>query len=358
MSSAKEVSSAKEARSSAKEARSSANEVSSAKEARSSANGEVSSAKDEILPRGGTQNMNKNMEKITDRQFLREQGKSLLGGIAGMLLYAIGMNCFIVPVGLYSGGLMGFCQLIRTLLIRCFPLLAGMVDIAGIIYYLLNIPLILVAIRNIGKKFVVKTILCVTAMTIFLSVIPIPLTPIMEDDILASCLIGGILCGAGLGIPLRMSCSSGGMDILGLTMIKLGKNFSLGKINLLVNAVLYGICLFLFDVPTVIYSLIYASVSAMAVDRLHSQNINVEVTVVTNERWEEMEKDILAHMDRGITKWNAKGAYTEADKQVLYIMVSKYELVHLKYIIKKHDPHAFIVVNEGVNISGHFLKKL
>ena len=121
MSSAKEVSSAKEARSSAKEARSSAKEVSSAKEARSSANGEVSSAKDEILPRGGTQNMNKNMEKITDRQFLREQGKSLLGGIAGMLLYAIGMNCFIVPVGLYSGGLMGFCQLIRTLLIRCWP---------------------------------------------------------------------------------------------------------------------------------------------------------------------------------------------------------------------------------------------
>jgi len=302
--------------------------------------------------------MNKNIEKITDRQFLLEQGKSLLGGIAGMLLYAIGMNRFVVPVGLYSGGLMGFCQLIRTALIRCFPGLSGVVDIAGIIYYLLNIPLILIAVRNIGKKFVVKTVICVSAMTVFLSAIPIPAVPVMGEDVLASCLIGGILCGAGLGIPLRMGCSSGGMDILGLTMIKLGKNFSVGKLNLIVNAVLYSICLFLFDVPTVIYSLIYASVNSIAVDRLHSQNINVEVTVVTNEKVEEMEKDILKHMDRGVTKWSAKGAYTEADKEVLYILVSKYELVHLKYIIKKHDPHAFIVVKEGVNVNGHFLKKL
>lgn len=302
--------------------------------------------------------MNESMKKITDKQFLKEQSRLLLGGIAGVLLYAIGMNLFIVPVGLYSGGLMGFCQLIRTVLTRVFHISFGGLDVAGIIYYILNIPLFIVAIRYIGKRFFIKTVICVTAMTIFLSVIPIPAAPIMGEDTLASCLIGGIICGAGIGIPLRMGCSGGGMDILGLALVKWKKNFSVGRMSLLTNAVLYGICLFLFDVPTVIYSLIYASVNSMAVDRLHSQNINVEVTVVTNEKNEEMEKDIMAHLMRGITVWNAKGAYTEEDKQVLYILLSKYELAQLKYIIKKHDPHAFVVVNEGVNIGGNFLKKL
>lgn len=302
--------------------------------------------------------MNKSMEKIVDRQFLLIQGRLLLGGIAGVLLYAIGMNLFVVPVGLYSGGLMGFCQVIRTILQRYFGLSFGSVDIAGVIYYLLNVPLFVIAVRNISKRFFVKTIVCVSAMTLFLSVIPIPPEPIMGEDVLASCLIGGIICGAGIGIPLRMGCSGGGMDILGLALIKKKKNFSIGKLNLIVNGILYGICLFLFDIPTVIYSLIYAAVNSMAVDRLHSQNINVEVKVVTNEKNEEMEKDIMKHLVRGVTRWSAKGAYTEEDKQVLYILLSKYELAHLKYIIKKHDPHAFIVANEGVNISGNFLKKL
>lgn len=296
--------------------------------------------------------------KMIDRQFFMEQGKLLVGGIFGVLLYAVGMNLFIVPVGLYSGGLMGFCQLIRTLLVRYTGLSLGGVDIAGIIYYLLNIPLFFVAIRFLSKRFFVKTIVCVTAMSFFLSVVPIPAAPIMGEDVLASCLIGGIICGAGIGIPLRMGCSGGGMDIVGLAMIKWKKNFSVGKMSLLTNAVLYGICLFLLDIPTVIYSLIYAAVNSFAVDRLHSQNITVEVKVVTNEKDEAMEADILAHLGRGITTWNAKGAYTEENKHVLYILLSKYELAHLKYIIKKHDPHAFIVVNEGVGISGNFQKKL
>jgi len=302
--------------------------------------------------------MNQAIRKITDRQFLREQGRQLLGGIAGVFLYAVGMNLFIVPVGLYSGGLMGFSQVIRTALIRYMGLTFGGLDISGIIYYVLNIPLFVIAIKYLRKRFLIKTLLCVTAMSVFLSAVPIPAEPIMGEDVLASCLIGGIICGVGLGIPLRMGCSGGGMDILGLALIKLKNNFSVGKLNLLVNGVLYGICLFLFDVPTVIYSLIYASVNSMAVDRLHSQNINVEVKVVTRDKNEEMEKDILAHLNRGITKWSAKGAYTEENKEVLYILLSKYELAHLRYIIKKHDPRAFIVVNEGVNIGGNFLKKL
>lgn len=302
--------------------------------------------------------MNEIAEKLTDRKFLLEQIKQTMGGIVAVFIYALGMNLFIVPVKLYSGGLMGICQLIRTLLTNYMQLSFGAVDIAGIIYYLLNIPLLVVAVARIGKKFFAKTVVCVTAMTLFLSAIPIPAQPIMESDMMASCLIGGIMCGVGIGLSLKMGCSTGGMDILALILIKWKKDFSVGKMNLFVNIVLYSVCFFLFDIPTVIYSLIYASVNATAVDRIHSQNINVEVSVVTKQFNEAMEKEIMAHLDRGITKWQAKGAYTEENKQVLYILLSKYELPQLRYIIHKHDPHAFVVVNEGVHINGHFVKKL
>lgn len=297
-------------------------------------------------------------KKLTDKKFLAEQSKQTLLAVLGVFLYAVGMNLFIVPVHLYSGGLMGFCQVLRTFLVNHLHLSFGAVDIAGLIYYLLNVPLFIIAIKNIGRKFFAKTVICVTAMTLFLSAIPVPAKPIMEADTMASCLIGGIVCGVGIGLPLKMGCSAGGMDIVGLLLIKWKKNFSVGKLNLLVNIVLYSICLFLFDIPTVIYSLIYAAVNSTAVDKIHSQNINVEVSVITKQFNEEMEKEILAHLDRGITKWQAKGAYTEEDTQVLYILLSKYELPQLKYIIYKNDPHAFVVVNEGVHINGHFLKKL
>lgn len=280
----------------------------------------------------------------------------LMGAVGGMLLYAIGMNLFIVPQGLYTGGVMGVCQVIRTLLTQ-YTGITFHFDIAGLIYYLVNIPLFFVAMKKLGRIFFTKTLACVTAMSLFLSLIPIPKIPIMQD-ILASCLIGGILCGSGIGISLKMGSSDGGTDVLGVLLIRWKKDFSVGKVNLMVNIVLYSVCLFLFDVQTVIYSLIYASVSAFSVDKVHSQNINVEVNIITKNASVEMEQEIFGKMERGITKWKALGAYTDENTEVLYVVVSKYEIGRLKHIIRKYDPHAFVVVNEGVNVDGHFLKKL
>ena len=132
----------------------------------------------------------------------------------------------------------------------------------------------------------------------------------------------------------------------------------LGKVNTITNAVLYGICLFLFDVSTVIYSLIYAAVSAFAVDHEHSQNINVEVRIITKLDDTGLEQEILQKMDRGITRLESTGAYTNEKSNMLYILVSKYEVGQLKNIVLKYDPHAFIVMNEGVTVIGHYKKKL
>lgn len=292
------------------------------------------------------------MEK---RDLLLYESKRTLIGVFGAFLYASGVNLFVVPAGLYTGGVMGICQVIRTVLVEYLSLNFGTMDIAGIIYYVINIPIFILAYIKMGKKFFAKTLVTVTAISAFFSVIP---TVTVVEDAMAACVVGGIVSGAGVGIILRMGSSGGGMDVVGVLLTMWKKDFSVGKINLLVNLVLYGTCLFLFDMEIVVYSIIYAAVYSLAMDKVHIQNINVEVNIITKTNSTALEKEVFEELGRGITKWTTLGAYTYEQSHILYIMLSKYEVNRLKSIVRKHDPNAFIVVNEGVSVDGNYLKKL
>ena len=289
------------------------------------------------------------------RKLYLYEGKRTLGGIVGAFLYAAGVNLFVVPAGLYSGGVMGICQVIRTLLIEYLHMDFGTLDIAGIIYYLVNIPIFAIAYLKLGRKFFIKTVITVTVATVFFSLIP-PL--VIVEDVMAACMVGGIISGAGVGIILRMGSSGGGMDVVGVLLTKWRHDFSVGKITLLVNLVLYATCFFLFDVEIVVYSIIYAAVYSVAMDKVHTQNINVEVNIISKVDTALLEKEVFEELGRGITKWTTLGAYTREQSQILYITLSKYEVNRLRAIIHKYDPNAFMVVNEGVRVDGNFLKKL
>lgn len=282
----------------------------------------------------------------------------LLGAILGTFLYAAGMNLFIVPLGLYSGGVMGICQLLRTLLINSLHLQTGSFDIAGLIYYVISVPLMVLAFKSMGKYFSIKTLICMTTMTLFLSFIPIPQHSFLANDVLTSAIIGGIICGVGTGLTLMMGGSAGGMDILSLYFIKKKGNFSVGKINLLVNLVVYSICLLQFDIKLVLYSVVYAAAYSLATDKVHAQNINMEILIITKQDSRDLENALMDGLTRGITRWNATGEYTKESVQVLYVVLSKYEYSQLRHIVHKYDPHAFIVAKEHAMVEGHYLKKL
>lgn len=284
--------------------------------------------------------------------------RRLLWALCGSTLYAGAINLFIIPCGLYNSGLMGFCQLLNLFLklLPGYPL--AQTELTGVFYYLINVPVFMLSFNKIGKRFFTKTLCCVTWVTLALSLIPIPDSPILPGDILGSSIIGGLIAGFGVGIMLKMGGSSGGMDIIGMLLIKYRKNFSVGKVNLFVNTVLYFICFLLFDVPTVIYSLIFASVYSIAMDKSHEQNISVEVTVITKKNCRTLNDTIFHELGRGITILDSVGAYTGEKSKVLYILLSKYEVRHLKQIIRDYDPNAFMVVNEGVKVEGNYLIKL
>ena len=281
------------------------------------------------------------------RENMVYEGKRTLACIVASLMYAIGVNLFVVPAQLYSGGLMGICQVIRTLLVEYLHMNFHSFDIAGIIYYIINVPIFIIAFTRMGRKFFAKTLVTVTAMTVFLSVVPIVQ---VVDDTVAACVVGGIV--------LRMASSGGGLDVVGVLLTKWRRDFSVGKVYLIVNLSLYIICLFLFDIEIVVYSVIFASVHSLAIDKVHIQNINVEANIITKLNNVDLEKAIMEEIGRGLTKWTTLGAYTYEQSHMLYITLSKYEVSRLKAVVHKYDPNAFIVINEGVTIDGNFLKKL
>ena len=293
-----------------------------------------------------------------EEPWLKKEISRTLGILLGVLVYAVGVNIFLRPLRLYSGGFMGFAQLCTTILQEYLHFKPGNLDLAGIIYYLMNLPFLIMVYRVLKGKYVLKTVITVSLMTLVLTLIPIPAAPVLDEK-LANCLVAGILVGTGIGLVLRMGASDGGMDLVGILLIRKKGDLSIGTINTAANVVLYAICLFLFDVPTVIYSLICSVISALLCDRVYTQNINVQALIVTKtEDLGSLEVELMGRMGRGITRWNASGAYTGQEEKVLMVILNKYEVSRLKTIVQEFDPNAFIIIDEGVSVYGHFLKKL
>lgn len=292
------------------------------------------------------------MGEKNNRKVLLQMGWA----IGGSFLFAAGVNLIITPLGLYNGGFMGTAQLIRTFLVSYLHLgFLGQFDLAGIIYFLINVPLLYLAWKEMGRQFFVKTLITVIIQTAFLTLIPVPKTPVIEDY-LTACIIGGLVAGTGTGMVLRGGSSGGGQDIIGILCTKKYPGFSVGKISIMMNVFVYGICAFLFDIEIVIYSLIYATVLALACDRAHIQNINMSVMIFTKKQG--ISRAIMEETGRGVTNWDGEGAYTNETSYILLVMISKYEQDQIKRIVHSIDPNAFMIFNEGCSVVGNFEKRL
>ena len=281
----------------------------------------------------------------------------LVAAVVGELIAAAALNLFIVPLHLYTGGILGVCQLARTLMQTYLGISFGPYDIAGILYFLSNIPILLLAYKTLGKTLVFKTLICTVAYSLFYSIIPIPSAPIV-DDYLTACLLGGILAGVGSGIVLTCGGSGGGLDIVGLCLSKRGSSFTVGKFSLTFNAFLYAACLLLFTPEVAIYSVIYNFFTSMVLDRMHQQNISVQVLIFTREDESLLGHFIMEKLGRGVTYWNGTGAYTGDNIHVLCVCLSKYEIEELLHAVHSIDPHAFLTVQEGTRVYGNFRRKV
>ena len=279
----------------------------------------------------------------------------ILMTVAGNVLYACGVNLMINPIHLYSGGFTGIAQLIRLFLTGFLhiPEIPG-IDYMGVIYFAINIPLFFMAYKVMGRKFCITTLISIAMASAFLAIIPVPAVPIVEDRILAS-VVGGLGSGVGAGLVLRAGSSQGGQDVIGVCLAKTHPNFKVGTIGIIISVCIYTICLFIYDIPTVLYSIIFAVVTGLSIDRVHVQNIKQECMIFTKNPG--LDDALMHELNRGATAWEGKGVYTNEDTHVFVTVISKYEEPLLREIIARHDENAFMIISDNIRVVGLFQKR-
>ena len=271
--------------------------------------------------------------------------------VVGSLLFSVSMNCIILPSGMYSGGFLGIAQLLRMVLLSVFPSLQSVGDVAGIIYFLLNVPLLILAWSRFGHLFFAKTALCVACYSIFLALIPIPQSGLFDEH-LTACVIGGLACGAGAGLTLTSGCSGGGEEILGLLCLQKHPLLSVGRISMALNFAVYGVGFLFFDRQVVVYSILFTCVTFLCLDRAHLQNVMVTMLIITKKP--EMEQLVFEYVGRGVTKWEGEGAYSGEQTEMLLTVVSKKEALQLRKALQKQDPNIFVILDDNISVVGNF----
>ena len=277
--------------------------------------------------------------------------------LLGIFIYSLAVNLFIVPNNLYTGGTLGLAQLLRNAFVYLFKINVNF-DISSLIYYLINIPLFIMAYKRMSKTFFVRTLFTVTFNSLFLLIIPIPSKPIL-DDLLANILIGGISAGLGVGMVLSTGSSTGGTDIIGVYLSgKENSKLTVGNIGLGFNVIIYSICGLKYGVEIMIYSIIFAVFETIVLDKNHTQNIKSEALIFTKENPEKMIHFINYELKRGATYWEAIGGYTNSKTYIVCTILSKYERMRLERHMKEFDKSAFMVADDGVSVKGDFGKYL
>ena len=275
--------------------------------------------------------------------------------VAGTFLFSFGMNVFITPLGLFSGGFLGIAQLVRAFLVNVLGLSLGSADIAGILYFLMSVPLLILAYSQLGRPFFIKTLVCTGLYSFFLTVITGPEQPIFSDT-LTSCIVGGLVAGVGAGLTLVSGGCGGGEEILCVYLAQKNPSFSVGRVCILINVLVFGCCAVFFNLPAAIYSVIYSVTANLTLDRVHFQRITMDVMIIT--KLDNMEQLVFDTVQRGVTWLHGEGGYTRESTNVLLTVVSKDEAFALKRAVRKRDPDAFIIVHDDIGVAGNFEMRL
>ena len=253
--------------------------------------------------------------------------------LCGTLLYGFAFNGFILSNEIVTGGLSGLCALIFFATGETIPV--------SVSYFVINIFLLGVALKILGLRFLIKTIFGVFALSGSLSLFETVLDgPIIEGEPFMSIIIGGALCGSGLGMIFASNGSTGGTDIIGMIITKY-KNISIGRAMLMLDFFIIGSSYFLFhDVTKIVFAFVEMVVSNYMIDQIVNGNRESVQFFIISEKYEEIVDRVINDMDRSCTILDGHGGYTKKPVKVLLVLVRKSESVNIFRFIKSIDPPA------------------
>ncbi|WP_221563768.1 YitT family protein [Alkalihalobacillus sp. TS-13] len=270
--------------------------------------------------------------------------KKIIIILLGAALGAVSLNYFLIPANVYASGFTGIAQLLASVLQQT-PIPAS----TGIILFILNIPVAILGWLKVGKSFTFYSIISVAATTFFLEIIPIK---VISEDILLNAVFGGVIAAIGIGFTLKWGASTGGMDIIAMVLSRM-KDRPIGIYFFTLNAAIIFTAGILYGWEKALYTLVTLYVTSRVIDVIHTRHEKLTAMIIT-KKGKEIQQAIHQKMVRGITKIPAKGGFTDEDKELLIIVVTRYELYELEHAIKEVDPQAFTNIVNTTGIFGFF----
>lgn|SRR5699024_10279301 len=276
------------------------------------------------------------MKKLTARQTVIRDYASMVIGAA---FVGLAFNLFLLPARLAAGGVSG----ISTILYELYTWNPAYVQ------WLFNIPIFIVGYITLGRNFSLKSIIG----TIFVPFV-IWLTegiPFAIDNPLLAAIYGGIMLGVGLGIVYRGGGSTGGLATIG-QMIKKYSGLSSGYSQLLADGCVVIVSAFVFDLELALFAMMAIFVSSKVIDFVQLQSSDSKLILIFTDKEEEMNAVIQGEINRGITKVNTIGGYSNAEKTMLLCVVEQAEAIYIKKLLQEKDPTSFVIFLNASEVLG------
>jgi uncharacterized membrane-anchored protein YitT (DUF2179 family) len=261
--------------------------------------------------------------------------------VVGALLVAAGINLFLVPNRVVSGGVTGVAIILHY----------AIGTPVGLVVLGLNVPLLWLGFRYAGgMRFFVRTLVAVVVMAVAIDVTAPLLSPPTADRLLVIC-YGGLLDGLGLGLVFRARGTTGGTDVLArLAHRHLG--IGIGQAMLAMNVAIFAAAGVIFGAEPVMIALALAFVSARVLDVVQAGFSAARAALVISERPDDVRRAVLERLGRGVTVLRGEGGFTGEERPVLYVVVASHEAGRLKRLVAEVDPAAFVAITAAQEVLG------
>ena len=258
----------------------------------------------------------------------------------GAVLMAFSVNLFLAAFGIAPGGVTGFSVVMYS--IKGWPIYLTNLAI--------NIPLFIFGLRVLGKDTAIKTIFSTIVYTIALKYI---LIIKFTDDVLLATIFGGILTGVGLGLVFKFGGTTGGSDLAGAILNKFFPRFKFSSFMMAIDMVIVILAGLADKRPEItLYSIVTVYMTVRVTNAiLEGPGYSSGFYIISNKP-EEISKDIMEKLGRGVTALHGMGMYTKTEKEVLFVVVSRAQFSRVKEIALEHDPKALVTVTEMREVLG------
>lgn len=275
--------------------------------------------------------------------------------VFGIFLYAFGFSAFIFPEKVVIGGLAGFGTLVYFITERIF----GMGIPVAVTQYVANLILLAFAYKSVGKQFVIRTIFGATVISLFIGILtPLFPQPLIEQQTFMNIIIGGMLCGIGIGFVFVHNGSTGGTDIVA-AMVSKKSNTSIGRTMLYCDMCIISSSFLLFhNIDKIVYGFIILIITAYLTDMVINTNRQAVQFIIFSRKWQAIADAITHDANRGCTVLDGRGWYSKQEVKLLLVMCRKIESVTIFRIIKSIDEKAFITQSNVNGVYGEGFEKL